>query len=154
MGGYHILALTFLIPACLHLSKLQISFDDYYKKTLILVLVVVTIFISRNAQRLINENKLYRYNILENLNYKFIGGDKNYYFRYNNHIKENEENLPKKLFWKRNINFKQQISYERSLLLVTMFNKVGTYRSTINSAISLANYSKNQYSVKIINSMW
>ena len=30
--------------------------------------------------------------------------------------------------------------------------KVGTYRSTINSAISLANYSKNQYSVKIINS--
>ncbi len=30
--------------------------------------------------------------------------------------------------------------------------KVGTYKSTINSAISLANYSKNQYSVKIINS--
>ncbi len=30
--------------------------------------------------------------------------------------------------------------------------KVGTYRSTINSAISLANYSNNQYSVKIINS--
>ena len=30
--------------------------------------------------------------------------------------------------------------------------KLGTYRSTINSAISLANYSKNQYSVKIINS--
>ena len=30
--------------------------------------------------------------------------------------------------------------------------KVGTYRSTINSAISLAKYSKNQYSVKIINS--
>ena len=30
--------------------------------------------------------------------------------------------------------------------------KVGTYKSTINSAISLAKYSKNQYSVKIINS--
>tara|TARA_B100000989_G_scaffold204363_1_gene154670 strand:- start:9850 stop:10995 length:1146 start_codon:yes stop_codon:yes gene_type:complete len=30
--------------------------------------------------------------------------------------------------------------------------KVGTYRSTINSAISLAKYSRNQYSVKIINS--
>ena len=30
--------------------------------------------------------------------------------------------------------------------------KVGTYRSTINSAISLTKYSKNQYSVKIINS--
>ena len=30
--------------------------------------------------------------------------------------------------------------------------KVGTYRATINSAISLANYSKNKYSIKIINS--
>ena len=30
--------------------------------------------------------------------------------------------------------------------------KVGTYKSTINSAISLAKYSENQYSVKIINS--
>ncbi len=30
--------------------------------------------------------------------------------------------------------------------------KVGTYRSTINSAMSLANYSNKQYSVKIINS--
>ncbi len=30
--------------------------------------------------------------------------------------------------------------------------KVGTYKSTINSAISLAKYSNNQYSVKIINS--
>ena len=30
-------------------------------------------------------------------------------------------------------------------------NKVGTYKSTINSAISLAKYSKN-YKIKIINS--
>ena len=30
-------------------------------------------------------------------------------------------------------------------------NKVGTYTSTINSAISLAKYSNNNYSVKIIN---
>ena len=30
--------------------------------------------------------------------------------------------------------------------------KVGPYRSTFNSAISLANYSNKQYSVKIINS--
>ena len=30
--------------------------------------------------------------------------------------------------------------------------KVGTYKSTINSAISLSKYSNNQYSVKIINS--
>ena len=29
--------------------------------------------------------------------------------------------------------------------------KVGTYKSTINSAISLAKYSKNNYQIKIIN---
>ena len=30
-------------------------------------------------------------------------------------------------------------------------NKVGTYKSTINSAISLSNYSKKIYKIKIIN---
>ena len=30
-------------------------------------------------------------------------------------------------------------------------NKVGTYKSTINSAISLAKYSNNFFSIKIIN---
>ncbi len=98
-GGYHILALIFFIPASLHLSTLKLSFKDYYKKTLILALVVVTIFISRNTQRLINENNLYQYNILENLNYKFIGGDKNFYFRYNNHIKENRGKIYHKNFF-------------------------------------------------------
>ena len=31
-------------------------------------------------------------------------------------------------------------------------NKVGTVKSTLNSAISLSNYSKKEYRVKIINS--
>ena len=31
-------------------------------------------------------------------------------------------------------------------------NKVGTYKSTINSAISLARYSKKKFKIKIINS--
>ncbi len=98
-GGYHILAVIFFIPASLHLSKLKLNFDDYYKKTLILVLVVVTIFISRNTQRLINENKLYDYNILKNPNYKFIGGDKNFYFRYNNHMKEDRDKINQKNYF-------------------------------------------------------
>tara|TARA_B100000886_G_C20413742_1_gene488309 strand:+ start:547 stop:2175 length:1629 start_codon:yes stop_codon:yes gene_type:complete len=102
-GGYHILALIFFIPASLHLSKLKLNFDDYYKKTLILVLVVVTIFISRNTQRLINENKLYDYNILKNPNYKFIGGDKNFYFRYNNSIKENIDKINQKNYFGKKI---------------------------------------------------
>ena len=102
-GGYHILALIFFIPASLHLSKLKLNFDEYFKKTLILVLVVVTIFISRNTQRLINENKLYDYNILKNPNYKFIGGDKNFYFRYNNSIKENIDKINQKNYFGKKI---------------------------------------------------
>ena len=102
-GGYHILALVFFIPSSLHLSKLQLSFENYYKKSLILVLVVVVIFISRNVQRLINENKLYEYNVLENFNYKFIGGDKNFYFRYNNHIKENRGKIYQKNYFGKNV---------------------------------------------------
>ena len=95
--------MVFFIPSSLHLSKLQLSFENYYKKSLILVLVVVVIFISRNVQRLINENKLYEYNVLENFNYKFIGGDKNFYFRYNNHIKENRGKIYQKNYFGKNV---------------------------------------------------
>ncbi len=98
-GGYHILALIFFIPACIHLSQLELKFKDYYKKSLILVLVVITVFISRNTQRLINENKLYDYNIIENLNYKFIGGDENFYFRYNNYFKDNRDKINQKNYF-------------------------------------------------------
>tara|TARA_B100000989_G_scaffold206306_1_gene156283 strand:+ start:4888 stop:6516 length:1629 start_codon:yes stop_codon:yes gene_type:complete len=86
-GGYHLFALLFFIPVSIHLSSLNLEFKDYYKRTLILVLVVATIFIARNTSRLINENKLYGYNILKNPNYKFIGGDENFYYRYDKHFK-------------------------------------------------------------------
>tara|TARA_B100001057_G_C22838717_1_gene946200 strand:- start:2160 stop:2570 length:411 start_codon:yes stop_codon:yes gene_type:complete len=91
-GGYHLFALLFFIPASIHLSGLSLKFDDYYKKTLILVLVVVTIFVTRNSLRLINENKLYGYNVFKSSNYKFIGGDKNFYYRYDKYFK-NKENF-------------------------------------------------------------
>ena len=89
-GGYHIFALIFFIPASIYLSKLRLEFKDYYKKSLILILLVSTIFLLRNTSRLINENELYDYNIVENYNYKFIGGDKNFYFRYNNQMKKKD----------------------------------------------------------------
>ena len=62
----------------------------------------MTIFVSRNIQRITNENKLYDYNIIENPNFKFIGGDKNFYFRYNNHMKERKGKIyQKNLFGKK-----------------------------------------------------
>tara|TARA_B100001057_G_scaffold462859_1_gene516240 strand:+ start:2362 stop:3990 length:1629 start_codon:yes stop_codon:yes gene_type:complete len=86
-GGYHLLALIFFIPTSIYLSNLNFSFKDYYKKTLVLVLVITSIFITRNISRLINEHKIYNYNIIKSLNFQFIGGDRNFYFRYNDHIR-------------------------------------------------------------------
>ena len=57
-------------------------------KALVLVLVVTTIFITRNTSRLINENKLYDYNPFKDSHYKFIGGDENFYFRYNKYLQD------------------------------------------------------------------
>ena len=87
-GGYHLFALIFFIPASIHLSSLKLEFKDYYKKTFILVLVVTTIFIARNTSRLINESKLYGYNVFKNPNFKFIGGDENFYYRYDKFFKD------------------------------------------------------------------
>ena len=78
----------FFIPVSIHLSSLKLEFKDYYKKTFILVLVVTTIFIARNTSRLINENKLYGYNVFKNPNFKFIGGDENFYYRYDKYFKD------------------------------------------------------------------
>jgi len=87
-GGYHIFALLFFIPISKHLSSFRFSYKTYYMKGLVLVLVVTTIFITRNTSRLINENKLYDYNPFKDSHYKFIGGDVNFYFRYNKHLQD------------------------------------------------------------------
>ena len=51
-------------------------------------MIVTTIFVTRNTSRLINENKLYDYNLFKDSRYKFIGGDVNFYFRYNKYMQD------------------------------------------------------------------
>ena len=85
-GGYHIIALIFFIPVCVYLQRLQIDYKVFAKKTLILVIISIVAFFGRNVSRLNKEIKLYNYNPVNDLNYKYIGGDKNFYFRYTNHI--------------------------------------------------------------------
>ena len=84
-----------------------------------------------------------------NSKFKFIGGNENFYFRYNNHI-ENHKKTYKVL------NFANKKLYyfinEKIYFWSPCLSKnVGTYKSTINSAISLSKYSKGNYSVKVIN---
>ena len=53
------------------------------------MIITSIIFIGRNVIRLKKEYIQYSYNPIHNLNFLFIGGDKDFYFRYNKHIKEN-----------------------------------------------------------------
>ena len=51
------------------------------------------IFCTRNILRLNDEYSLYQFSPIYNTNYKFIGGDSDFYFRYNTFIKENLDNF-------------------------------------------------------------
>ena len=88
-GGYHLVALLLFLPLSIFLDKFEIKWDNFYKKALILIIISMIIFIGRNTIRIKKEYDKYGYNPFVSLKFLFIGGDKNFYFRYNNHIKEN-----------------------------------------------------------------
>jgi hypothetical protein len=88
-GGYHLFALIFFLPLSLYLDNLEIEWKSFSKKAFILIIITSLIFIGRNSVRLKNEFDKYEYNPFVNTNFLFIGGDKNFYFRYNDYIEEN-----------------------------------------------------------------
>ncbi len=95
-GGYHIIALIFFIPLSIILGKMSNDFKVFKKKFLILLFITFFIFSARNIVRLDNEYEKYSYNPLIDSKFKFIGGGKEFYFRYNNHI-ENHKKIYKVL---------------------------------------------------------
>ena len=97
-GGYHVIALLFFIPVCLELSKKKLDFEKYSKGAFVLLLITSIVFISRNALRLEKEIVKYNYNPLKNIKYKFIGGNKEYYFRHNIQMRENINAIDSKNF--------------------------------------------------------
>ena len=92
-GGYHLFALIVFIPLSLRLSYLDIDYNFFIRRSIILLLIVINIFFIRNLIRLNDENSLYGYNPIKSTNYKFIGGDKDFYYRYNKLIKDNYESF-------------------------------------------------------------
>ena len=81
-GGYHIFILIIFIFLAINLERHKIKWKSFKQKSIILILLTFIIFYGRNLARLEKEYKLYDYNIFESMNYKFIGGDKNFYYRY------------------------------------------------------------------------
>ncbi len=94
-GGYHILALLIFIPISLFLGKLDIDRKKFIKKSFVLIIIGLLIFLTRNFTRLNKEISIYSYKPFTNPNYKFIGGDKDFYFRYNDIINQNYLNYKK-----------------------------------------------------------
>ena len=92
-GGYHLIALVIFVPLSLKLSNINIDYNFFIKRSFIVIFLVITIFSARNLIRLNNENSLYGFNPIKNPYYKFIGGDENFYYRYNEYIKKNFENF-------------------------------------------------------------
>ena len=83
------------IPISIVLGKINFDYQFYTKRTSIIIILTVLIFISRNGLRINDEYKKYSYNPLINPNYHFIGGDKDFYLRYNNLFKESKMKYPK-----------------------------------------------------------
>lgn len=94
-GGYNVIALIFFIPMCLYLQKLQIEYESFLKISTILILISLVVFVGRNFSRLDKELNLYKYEPLKNSNFHFIGGDEDFYFRYNIKINKNLSNYPR-----------------------------------------------------------
>ena len=67
-GGYSLICLLFFLPISYYLSKSE-NIKRVKLKSIILICLTLIIFISRNIDRIINENEKYQYNPLNDVKY-------------------------------------------------------------------------------------
>ena len=91
-GGFHLFALLLFIPISIELEKYELNWSLFFRRSLVLIIVVLIVFVSRNSFRLYKEYEVYNYNIFKSLNFKFTGGDENFYFRHNKQISDKKIN--------------------------------------------------------------
>ena len=120
-GGYHLIYLIIFIPFSIYISNFDISYKIFRKKAVILILITVIIFTFRNFNRLNLEYEKYNYNPILSLNYKFIGGDKKFHYRYNSHIKDRLSNYNSFQFLGKKFVYLSRENFNENILLVTMF---------------------------------
>jgi hypothetical protein len=68
-GGYHLIALLFFIPSAIILEKYSKNLKSLNSKINILIVIIITVFLARNVNRIYSEYKFYDYNFLNNVNY-------------------------------------------------------------------------------------
>jgi hypothetical protein len=67
-GGYSLIALIIFIPFCAFLEN-NINLRFFSKKITILLVLIFTIFVARNLQRIDKEYNVYQYNVIKNPSY-------------------------------------------------------------------------------------
>ena len=60
-GGYSLIAIIFFLPTSILLSKINTSNENILNKTMIIILIVTTVFLFRNIKRINNEIEKYKY---------------------------------------------------------------------------------------------
>jgi len=78
-GGYHIFAILVFLYLCILLNNYKITFNTFYKKSILIILITSFVFFGRNVHRVIKENKIYGQNSFINYQYDY---DKVFYNRY------------------------------------------------------------------------
>ncbi len=68
-GGYSLLALIFFIPISILLENYSIDMKYLTKRINILILIIITVFLTRNIQRLDREYRINNYNFFSNVYY-------------------------------------------------------------------------------------
>ena len=102
-GGYHLFILLISIPLIIKIEKYELSWISFKKKAIIFIMISILVFLGRNINRLNKESNVYNYNIFKNMNYKFIGGDKDYHLRYEKMINEKNFKYEYKSFLEKKI---------------------------------------------------
>ena len=69
-GGYALFAILFLMPISIIISKFKNNSNQIYRKTSLLICIMLIVFLSRNYVRIYDEFKKYNYYPLKNPLYK------------------------------------------------------------------------------------
>ena len=62
-GGYHLIALLFFIPFSIYLSHKTFNHNKMSKKIFLVIILIFSIFVVRNIQRISKEYQVYNYNL-------------------------------------------------------------------------------------------
>jgi len=94
-GGYQLFAILSFLPIVAEFNLRKFNYNAFYKKSWIIIFIVLTIFMSRNINRIIKEYSQYNFNPFVSTNYVYHGGDEKFYNRYIYHFKNNSYNYKK-----------------------------------------------------------